>query len=82
MKCNSTVVDEYSIEYWKMCRLISEKTMLNSTHEKILYIIKEETKNGRGQRYQAVTKITKILMDSLNEKEILDEIEKAYPQYT
>ena len=81
MKCNSTVVDEYSIEYWKMCRLISEKTIMGSTHERILHIIKEETKNGREQRCQAITKITQILTDRLKEKEIVDELDKVYPQY-
>ncbi|MGN1126161.1 MAG: hypothetical protein ACI4RI_01840 [Ruminococcus sp.] len=81
MKCNSAGIDNYSIEYWKMCRLISEKIIIGSTHERILHIIKEETKIGREQRYQAVTNITQILTDNLNEKEIVDEIDKAYPQY-
>ena len=47
MKCKtSRLTKDHSMNYWEMCKLISEKTSLSSTHEKILHIIKEESKLG------------------------------------
>ena len=82
MKCKtSRLTKDHSMNYWEMCKKKKKKTSLSSTHEKILHIIKEESKLGEKQRHQMILNILDILNNSHSEREIVEKITKEFPEH-